>query len=154
MREKKIKISLVAVILILSLFLFSCGAGKADGAEQTPYDDAFLNELKEKAESINAAEGSDTEEEEKTRTEQGDDTVGENDGGGYLDFAPSADTENGDAGRSIPSAEKNGGMTVYITPTGKCYHFDADCGGKNSVPTTLDSAVSSGYRPCKKCADG
>ena len=40
----------------------------------------------------------------------------------------------------------------YITPTGKRYHFDPDCGGKNSYQTTLDAAKSSGLTPCQKCA--
>lgn len=42
--------------------------------------------------------------------------------------------------------------TVYRTPTGKRYHFDPDCGGKNSTSTTLESAQSSGLTPCQKCA--
>ena len=41
---------------------------------------------------------------------------------------------------------------VYRTPTGKRYHFDPDCGGKNSYSITLDSARSAGLTPCKKCA--
>ena len=44
------------------------------------------------------------------------------------------------------------GKKVYITPTGKRYHFDPDCGGKNSYQTTLDAAKSSGLTPCQKCA--
>ncbi len=44
------------------------------------------------------------------------------------------------------------GKSVYRTPSGKKYHFDPDCGGKNSYQTTLDAAKSSGLTPCKKCA--
>lgn len=44
------------------------------------------------------------------------------------------------------------GKVVYRTPSGKRYHFDPDCGGKNSYQTTLDAAKSSGLTPCKKCA--
>ncbi len=36
----------------------------------------------------------------------------------------------------------------YRTPTGKKYHLDPDCGGKNSYRTTNISGLS----PCKKCA--
>lgn len=43
------------------------------------------------------------------------------------------------------------GQTVYITPSGKKYHYLSTCGGKNSKPIDLDSAKSSGYEPCKKC---
>lgn len=44
------------------------------------------------------------------------------------------------------------GKSVYRTPSGKRYHFDPDCGGKNSYQTTLDAAKSAGLTPCKKCA--
>lgn len=44
------------------------------------------------------------------------------------------------------------GQQVYRTPSGKRYHFDPDCGGKNSYQTTLDAAKSSGLTPCQKCA--
>ena len=47
---------------------------------------------------------------------------------------------------------KTYGTTVYHTPTGKCYHRDQDCGGKNSSPIDLDRAISIGLTPCKKCA--
>lgn len=36
----------------------------------------------------------------------------------------------------------------YRTPTGKRYHLDPDCGGKNSYRTNTISGLS----PCKKCA--
>lgn len=41
--------------------------------------------------------------------------------------------------------------TVYTTPSGKRYHYDPDCGGKNSRATTLNKATSAGYTPCQKC---
>lgn len=44
------------------------------------------------------------------------------------------------------------GKQVFRTPTGKRYHFDPDCGGKNSYQTTLEAAKSAGLTPCKKCA--
>lgn len=50
------------------------------------------------------------------------------------------------------AARQNVGTTVYITPTGKRYHLISTCGGKNSTSTSLDSAINSGYTPCKKCA--
>lgn len=43
------------------------------------------------------------------------------------------------------------GQLVYITPTGKRYHFSKSCAGENAIPTTLFD-VSSYYTPCKKCA--
>ena len=44
------------------------------------------------------------------------------------------------------------GKVIYRTPTGKRYHFDPDCGGKNSYQVTLDVAISAGLTPCQKCA--
>lgn len=41
---------------------------------------------------------------------------------------------------------------VYRTPYGKRYHYDPDCGGKNSYKITLKKALSAGLTPCKKCA--
>lgn len=43
------------------------------------------------------------------------------------------------------------GKSVYRTPSGKRYHYDPDCGGKNSYSTTLDSVISAGLTPCEKC---
>ncbi|MBQ4528003.1 MAG: DNA/RNA non-specific endonuclease [Clostridia bacterium] len=40
----------------------------------------------------------------------------------------------------------------FRTPTGKRYHLDPDCGGKNSYETTYEEAISSGLTPCQKCA--
>ena len=53
---------------------------------------------------------------------------------------------------TTPSAPTQNSRTVYRTPTGKRYHFDPECGGKNSKSTTLDVATSSGLTPCQKCA--
>ncbi len=39
---------------------------------------------------------------------------------------------------------------LYRTPHGKCYHFDPDCGGKNSYPISWSQVGS--LRPCQKCA--
>ena len=41
--------------------------------------------------------------------------------------------------------------TVYRTPYGKRYHYDPDCGGKNSYAVSFDQAVASGLTPCQKC---
>lgn len=46
----------------------------------------------------------------------------------------------------------SGGSAVYRTPSGKRYHFDPNCGGKNSFQTTLQKAKNAGLTPCQKCA--
>lgn len=42
-------------------------------------------------------------------------------------------------------------VTVYITPTGKRYHYSKACAGKNAIVKDLNS-VTGAYTPCKKCA--
>ena len=42
--------------------------------------------------------------------------------------------------------------TVYRTPSGKRYHLDPDCGGKNSYSVSLTEAKFAGLTPCLKCA--
>lgn len=50
------------------------------------------------------------------------------------------------------SGNHSNGTTVYVTPSGKKYHYSASCGGDNSYETTLEEALSEGKTPCKKCA--
>ncbi len=40
---------------------------------------------------------------------------------------------------------------VYRTPYGKRYHYDPNCGGKNSYKITVEEAEKDGLTPCKKC---
>jgi len=54
---------------------------------------------------------------------------------------------------SSTNQEKDTSGTVYVTPTGKKYHLDPDCGGKNSTATTLNKAKANGKTACKKCAE-
>lgn len=39
---------------------------------------------------------------------------------------------------------------VYITPTGKKYHYDQQCAGVNAIPKNLDDVIGS-YGPCGTC---
>ncbi len=41
---------------------------------------------------------------------------------------------------------------VYRTPSGKRYHLDPQCGGKNSYSVTKTKAKNAGLTPCQKCA--
>ncbi len=43
-------------------------------------------------------------------------------------------------------------QTVYITPTGKRWHLEQSCAGKNATATTLEKAEEKSLTPCKKCA--
>lgn len=43
------------------------------------------------------------------------------------------------------------GNTVYVSPTGKKYHYTKACAGKHPIKTTLSQAKKN-HTPCKKCA--
>ena len=49
-------------------------------------------------------------------------------------------------------ADSNLTTGVFRTPSGTKYHFDAECGGKNSFEVTLDEAEKEGLTPCLKCS--
>ncbi len=61
-----------------------------------------------------------------------------------------AESENPESDATPEESLKTG---IYRTPTGKRYHLDSDCGGKNSYEVTLEAALSAGLTPCKKCAE-
>lgn len=73
---------------------------------------------------------------------------------------PSAGTSNGNTTNTGSSSTSNEGSTgaekpaqnsVYMTPTGKRYHYSKDCAGKNGTATTLQNAEARGLTPCAKC---
>lgn len=47
----------------------------------------------------------------------------------------------------------NQSRTVYITKTGKRYHYDNNCNGGTYYPSTLSEAQSRGLTPCNKCVN-
>ena len=49
--------------------------------------------------------------------------------------------------------KENDEVTVYITNTGKRYHYDSHCGNGDYFETTLDNAIGMGLKPCKKCVE-
>ena len=53
-----------------------------------------------------------------------------------------------------PQENQANSRTVYITPTGKRYHYDNSCNGGTYIPSTLAEAQAMGLTPCKKCAGG
>lgn len=70
------------------------------------------------------------------------------------DESPISKTNSSRIQKSASSSytEDTQGMRVYVTPTGKRYHFIKSCGGKNSQETTLEQAENTGKTPCQKCA--
>lgn len=62
------------------------------------------------------------------------------------------DYKTGESFVKVINSSASLNVTVYCTPTGKRYHLTADCGGKNSRPTSLEAAKNAGLTPCLKCA--
>lgn len=55
---------------------------------------------------------------------------------------------------STPAPSKpdsSASTTVYITKTGKRYHYDGNCNGGAYTPSTLTEAKGRGLTPCNKC---
>lgn len=52
---------------------------------------------------------------------------------------------------STSPSSKSQSATVYITPTGKRYHYSSSCNGGKYYKSTLSEAKSKGLTPCKKC---
>lgn len=53
-----------------------------------------------------------------------------------------------------PTQDSKDAKTVYVTPTGKRYHYSSHCNSGTYLPSTLQEALDAGLTPCKKCAGG
>ncbi len=58
-----------------------------------------------------------------------------------------------DNSKITPSSSPTEGI-VYLTPTGKKYHYSKNCAGDNAIKTTLEIAIEEGKQPCAKCTVG
>ena len=54
------------------------------------------------------------------------------------------------AGTTTTTTVTPDSKTVYITPSGKRYHLNPSCGGKNSFSVSIDDVGN--RTPCQKCA--
>ncbi len=52
---------------------------------------------------------------------------------------------------TAPDASVSGRLTVYITRTGKRYHYNGNCNGGIYYESTLEHALALGLTPCEKC---
>ena len=50
-----------------------------------------------------------------------------------------------------PAAAEETSHTVYVTATGKRYHYDSSCNGGTYYESTLEEALGRGLTPCEKC---
>lgn len=49
------------------------------------------------------------------------------------------------------SQEPTTGHKIYVTKTGKRYHYDPNCNGGTYYESTLEEALACGLTPCEKC---
>ena len=77
-----------------------------------------------------------------------------------IDYATGAsrmenDISNTETSPHEPETSNNENISrvAYRTPSGKKYHSDAECGGKNSYSVTMEDAQEAGLTPCSKCVN-
>ena len=68
---------------------------------------------------------------------------------GYQEIDPNAMPEL--AAEPTPDTAVEAQKTVYITKTGKRYHYDDSCNGGTYYESTLEEALNRGLTPCEKC---
>ena len=51
----------------------------------------------------------------------------------------------------VVSQEPTTGHRIYVTKTGKRYHYDPNCNGGTYYESTLEEALARGLTPCNKC---
>lgn len=56
-------------------------------------------------------------------------------------------------GEKSKSEPAKNSKTVYVTKTGKRYHYDSSCNGGTYYASTLEDALSRGLTPCNKCVN-
>lgn len=52
---------------------------------------------------------------------------------------------------TVAVADELNGQQIYVTPTGKKYHFSDSCNGGHYYEATLAEAMGHGLTPCEKC---
>ena len=65
--------------------------------------------------------------------------------------APGSQASSTPSNSSVVSKPQDNSKTVYVTPTGKKFHYSKSCAGKNASATTQSKAEKSGLTGCKKC---
>lgn len=88
-------------------------------------------------------------EEKEEEEEETEPAIAETDTSEYEE----SNAENEEAQEDSGDEDTEDEVTVYITNTGKCYHYDSHCGNGDYFETSLDSALGMGLKPCKKCVE-
>ena len=69
-----------------------------------------------------------------------------------IDYSTGENFLSGEAQKENPLPEVAVKRGIYRTPSGKRYHIDPECGGKNSYEVSLEDVIKAGLTPCNKCA--
>lgn len=148
----------VALMLVLSLAVIGCG-NVADGgsdAQSTDSDFQFGTQSKFSSTTVSStvqSEDVSSDDVSSKEVSSVDSTVTSQDMSDVSSEQTSVTSSKEETVSSVESETVTQSKTVYTTPTGKRYHLDPECGGKNASATTLDDAIGLGLTPCKKCAE-
>lgn len=55
---------------------------------------------------------------------------------------------------STTVAPQETGHKIYVTKSGKRYHYDPNCNGGTYYESTLEEALARNLTPCNKCVNG
>jgi len=161
----KMKWCVFIILFTLSMFAYPGSSSKDYKSNESTND--YVNQSEEQTEQQEekqAEEKAEQQEEEQKQAEekakqqeeekkQAEDKARQQEEGKNNTEDKTNQQEKGKQKSSINSNEnKDNSRTVYITPTGKCYHYSSECAGKNAKVTTKNQAETKGLAPCKKCA--
>ena len=136
-----LSITSIVVILISVLFVFSSCNSKneltIEEIDSIIYDDLTRPIDVEELMSKLGISGNEKVSEEQTTTEISTESLQQ------------TTTESAETTTTTTTVIPNS-KTVYITPSGKRYHLNPTCGGKNSYAVSIDNV--DGRTPCQKCA--
>ena len=153
------KIIACLAIIITTLSLFSCAppeASPGNGAAIVYPSDMTTTRLTEAAETADAAESTTTDVSSSADDTFTKDTFAEDVPATMSANAETAGTTRSSAvvttreNKTAPETTVRNSNVVYITPSGKRYHYISTCGGKNSYEVSLDNVGN--RTPCQKCA--
>ena len=127
---------------------------KQEKEEQEQKAKQEKEEQEQKAKKEKEEQEQKTKQEKKTQEQKTNQKKQNTTTGAQINRSSSASNATSKKKQTSSSSNSNNshGKLVYATPKGKRYHFDPDCGGKNSYQTTLDAAKARGLTPCNKCA--
>ena len=127
---------------------------KQEKEEQEQKAKKEKEEQEQKAKKEKEEQEQKTKQEKKTQEQKTNQKKQNTTTGAQINRSSSASNATSQKKQTSSSSNSNNshGKLVYATPKGKRYHFDPDCGGKNSYQTTLDAAKARGLTPCNKCA--